>query len=436
MNIFYIAYVLITTCIFLIFWPVFLLYVRLTGRYRDGLYERLGWISPSIKSPLSGSPRIWMHAASLGEIRGAEAVVGVLKKLFPGCYIIVSTMTEHGRNLASDIFGKEVRVIYAPFDIIFLVRRALDNIRPDILVFLETEIWPAWISEAYGKGIRIAMINGRISPRSIEKYMKVRPFFRDILGKFNVFSMITEEDKRRIISMGADPQKIFVNGNAKFDLLTGLAEDSIERDMRKLFNLEDAAPVLIAGSTRTGEEAMIINAYRKVLKEFPETVLFIAPRHIERAKEIASLIKRNQFEYQLRSELKGDSVKRDKQVVIVDTFGELFKLYSIGAIVFCGASLVPQGGQNPLEPAVWGKPVLYGPSMEDFLDARALLEENNAGIEVSSPEMLAEKVIMLLNNPVLMQGYGVRARDAVLKNRNAAGRHAAAIAGLIRICID
>ena len=333
-------------------------------------------------------------------------------------------------------FGKEVRVIYAPFDIIFLVRRALDNIRPDILVFLETEIWPAWISEAYGKGIRIAMINGRISPRSIEKYMKVRPFFRDILGKFNVFSMITEEDKRRIISMGADPQKIFVNGNAKFDLLTGLAEDSIERDMRKLFNLEDAAPVLIAGSTRTGEEAMIINAYRKVLKEFPETVLFIAPRHIERAKEIASLIKRNQFEYQLRSELKGDSVKRDKQVVIVDTFGELFKLYSIGAIVFCGASLVPQGGQNPLEPAVWGKPVLYGPSMEDFLDARALLEENNAGIEVSSPEMLAEKVIMLLNNPVLMQGYGVRARDAVLKNRNAAGRHAAAIAGLIRICID
>ena len=431
MNIFYIIYLLITTVVFIIFSPVFFLYAIASGRCLHGLNERLGWISPRIISPLSGSQRVWIHAASLGEIRVAEAVIGVLKKAIPGSSIIVSTMTEHGRNLATEIFDKDICVIYAPVDIIFFVRGALNRIRPDVLVFLEAEIWPSWISEARRKGIKIAMINGRISPRSFSRYLSLRPLFKNILGKFDSFSMITEEDKRRIMAMGADPVKIVVNGNAKYDLLTELADFSIEKDMRRIFNLEETTPVFIAGSTRTGEEAMLIDVYKKIIKEFPETVLFIAPRHIARAKDIASLLERNQLEYQFRSEFKDGSSKRDKRVVIVDSFGELFRLYSIGTIIFCGGSLVPLGGQNPLEAAVWGKPVLYGPSMEDFLDAKALLEGNNAGIEVSTPEMLTEKVIMLLGDKALMQGYGARARDSIFKNRKAAERHAAVIAGLL-----
>jgi 3-deoxy-D-manno-octulosonic-acid transferase len=231
--------------------------------------------------------------------------------------------------------------------------------------------------------------------------------------------------------MGADPEKVFVNGNAKFDLLKGLAESSAETEMRTLFSLKDAVPVLIAGSTRTGEEEIVIDAYKQIINEFPDTVLFIAPRHIERSKDIAALLEKNRLKYQFRSDIKYPSVKRDRQVVIIDSFGELFRLYSIGTVIFSGASLVPLGGQNPLEAAIWGKPVLYGPSMEDFLDARALLEENNAGIEVSSADMLAEKVIMLLRDKILLDGFGSRARDSVLKNRKAAERHAAVVANIL-----
>jgi 3-deoxy-D-manno-octulosonic-acid transferase len=431
MNIYYIIYVLLTTVIFIFIFPFLFLYALVSGRYMKGLNERLGWISPNISKSLSGSPRIWIHAVSLGEVRVAEAIIGELKRLIPESSITVSSMTEHGKNLATELFGKEIRVIYAPLDIILFVRMALKRLRPDALIFLEAEIWPAWISEARRKGVKLAILNGRISPGSFNRYLRLRPLFKYILSKFDSFSMITEEDQRRITAMGADPARIVVNGNAKFDLLSGLTDASVKKEMQRLFNLEETVPVLIAGSTRTGEEAMIIDAYNKIIRKFPETVLLIAPRHIERAKEISALLERNQLEYQYRSELKDSSIQRDKQVVIVDSFGELFRIYSIGTIIICGGSLVPLGGQNPLEPAVWAKPVIYGPFMENFLDARALLEGNNAGIEVSGPDMLAEKALMLLSDRMLMEGYGSRARDAVLKNRKVAERHARVIADIL-----
>jgi 3-deoxy-D-manno-octulosonic-acid transferase len=166
------------------------------------------------------------------------------------------------------------------------------------------------------------------------------------------------------------------------------------------------------------------------MKEFPDTVLLIAPRHIERTAEIRSLLERRGFRYQLRSELHDDGAKRTESIVIINTFGELFKLYSIGTIVFCGASLVPLGGQNPLEAAVWGKIVFYGPSMEDFLDAKAMLEEVGAGISVSSPEMLAEKVLWFFRHPETLKSYSDLAREAIIRNQKAADKHASVIAGL------
>jgi len=243
--------------------------------------------------------------------------------------------------------------------------------------------------------------------------------------------MISVNDKERITAMGADPARVVINGNAKFDLLVELADPSIENEIRDAFSLDGKTPVFIAGSTRTGEEEIIIEAYRNIIKEFPETILFIAPRHIKRSKNIASLLERNGLEYQFRSKFDKGSGIRERQVVILDTFGELFRLYSAGTVIFCGGSLAPMGGQNPLEAAVWGKPVLYGPSMENFLDAKALLEGNNAGIEVSTPEMLAEKVIILFMDRTLREEYGYRARDSLLKSSKAARRHAEVIADII-----
>ncbi len=393
--------------------------------------ERLGHIPPKLVQTLSGSPRIWIHAVSLGEVKVADSIINALRQILPACSVIVSTTTKHGRELATETFGDNIPVVYAPADFIGSVRKALFRVHPDILVFLETELWPAWITEAHRMGIKTALINGRISVRSIGRYLKFRPFFREVLRNVDAFSMISNEDSTRIRSMGADPGKIEVHGNAKYDLLVSLADPAMETQMQEILNLKPSSPVFVAGSTRGGEEAMVLDAYERIVKEFPDTVLIIAPRHIERTAEIRSLLERGGFRYQLRSEIDGGAAKRTEPVVIINTFGELFKLYSIGTVVFCGASLVPLGGQNPLEAAVWSKVVFYGRSMENFLDAKAMLEEVGAGIAVSGSEMLAKKALWFLRHPDSLKMLGARARKAVIRNQNAADKHAKVIAGLI-----
>jgi 3-deoxy-D-manno-octulosonic-acid transferase len=431
MNILYGAYTLLTGGVFLSCLPPFWIYTRLSGRHGENLKERLGHVSPKLAQTLSGSPRIWIHAVSLGEVKVAAPIIKALRQILPGCSVMVSTTTKHGRELATETFGEDIPVVYAPIDFIGSVRKALSRVRPDVLVFMETEIWPAWLTEARRMGIKTVLANGRISVRSIGSYLKLRLFFREVLRNVDAFSMIMEEDGARIRAMGADPKKIEINGNAKYDFLVGLADPAMEREMRQILNLEASHPVFVAGSTRGGEEAMVLDAYERILREFPDTVLIIAPRHIERTPEIGSLLQKRGFRYQLRSELDIDGAKRTEPVVIINTFGELFRLYSVGTVVFCGASLVPLGGQNPLEAAVWGKVVFYGPSMEDFLDAKSLLEEVGAGIPVSNPEMLAEKAIWFIRHPDALKTYGARAREAVIRNQDAAEKHARVIAGLI-----
>lgn len=431
MNPLYTAYTALTSGIFLTCFPPFWIYTRLSGRFNRDLKERLGLIPHTRTKDLTGSPRIWIHAVSLGEIKVADAIIKSLSRLIPGCSIILSTATEHGRNLAEKTFGEDIPVIYAPIDTIFSVRQALFRVRPHVMVFLETEIWPAWLAEAHRMGIKTVLVNGRISIRSIGGYLKFRSFFREILKNVHAFSMIMKVDAARIRAMGADPEKIEINGNAKYDLLGSQVDPAFETEMRQSLNLDHSDRVFVAGSTREGEEVMVLDAYEEILKQFPDAILIIAPRHIDRTPAIEALVRGRGFTYQLRTDLQSDTEKRTEPVVIINVFGELFKLYSVGTVVFCGASLVPLGGQNPLEPAVWGKTVFYGPSMEDFLDAKALLEDADAGISVSSPEMLAEKVIWFLSHPDALKAYGARAKEAVLRNQNAAEKHARVIAGLV-----
>jgi len=421
-----------TSGLFLLLFPFFLLYTKLTGRYSHHLRERLGLIPLEAVQRLTGRPRIWIHAVSLGEVKVAGSIIGALRHIMPGCSIIISSMTEHGRNLARDTFGEEILVVYAPIDFVGSVRKALSLVRPDAMIFLETEIWPAWLFEARRMGIKTALINGRISVRSIDGYLKLRPFFKEVLKNLDLFSMILREDGVRIRSMGADPLRIEINGNAKYDLFATAPDPDIEMKMRQTLNLDTSRRVIVAGSTRRGEEEMVLDAYEKALGEFPDTILIIVPRHIDRTSEIGALINSRGLKYQLRTEIGEGKERRTEKVVIINTFGELFKVYSIGTIVFCGASLVPLGGQNPLEPAAWGKVVLYGPSMEDFLDAKDLLERAGAGVPVSAPGELGKKILWLLGHPEESMGFGDRARKAVLKNQGAAEKHARAIERLLR----
>ena len=425
----YTAYTALTSGIFLTGFPLFWLYTRLSGRHRRGLKERLGFVPIVVSSSSQDGPRIWIHAASLGEVKVAAPIISSLRGLVPACSLFLSTTTDHGQDLANNTF-RNIPVVYAPIDTTFSVKRALYRIRPKVMVFLETEIWPAWLVEAHRMGIKTALINGRISERSIGRYLRFRPFFTEVLNHFDVLSMILGGDARRIKDMGADPVKIEVNGNAKYDLLAGQANPLIAEEMRRILNLDPSQTVFVAGSTRDGEEAIILDVFEKIRGPFPDTVLIIAPRHIDRTPAIESMLRTRGLHYQRRSDLGENGAKRDASVVLMNSFGELFSLYSVGTINFCGASLVPLGGQNPLEAAAWGKPVFYGPSMEDFMDAKGLLEDLNAGIEIGGAVAFAEKAIWFLKHPEALKEFGQRAREAAMKNRGAAEKHAGVIARL------
>jgi 3-deoxy-D-manno-octulosonic-acid transferase len=431
MNIVYKAYNFLITGFFFVFSPPFWLYTRITGRYRDGIHQRLGFYPKSVVDRISGSPKIWLHAASVGEVSAAVAIIESLKRLIPHCAIILSTTTEHGQTSARDKLQSKATCVYAPIDFIVSVRKALSTIRPDILVCLETEIWPNWLFEARRMGVRLALVNGRISVRSIKGYLKIRCLIREALRQVESFSMIREADAQRLMMLGVPREKIVVNGNAKFDLLLPMADASIKGEIEKFYNLNGNIPVFVAGSTRGSEHEIVVDVYEKILETLPETLLIIAPRHLERVRYIKDMVLRRGFSCQFKTDIDKPGGFRTASVVIMDTIGDLQSTYSIASIVFCGGSLEPLGGQNILEAAVWGKPVLYGPSMDDFLDAKALLDKTGGGIQVKDGRELTERALYYLTHPAEADTVGRLAKEAVMLNKGAADNHADVICRLL-----
>lgn len=431
MNLAYKVYNLFITAFFFILFPLFWIYSRLTGRYGAGLKQRLGIYPKSVIDGISGSPRIWIHAASVGEVNVGVAIIESLTRLMPDCAIILSTTTEHGQALASDKLRSKAVCIYAPLDFIISVRKTLSAIRPDILVCLETEIWPNWLFEARRKGVKTALVNGRISIRSIKGYIRIRPLIREALKQVAGFSMIRETDAQRLMMLGVSRERIEINGNAKYDLLIHQSDASLKKENEKRYNLNGEKPVFVAGSTRGSEHEMVLNVYEKIAQTLPETLLIIAPRHLKNIRQIKDMVKARGFSCQVKTEIDKTGCLRSASVVVVDTIGDLKSTYSIASVVFCGGSLEPLGGQNILEAAVWGKPVLYGPSMEDFLDAKAILDRTGGGIQVKNERELAEKVLYFLTHPNEAAAVGQLAKKAVKSNKGAADKHAALIYRLL-----
>jgi len=403
------------------------LFASLGGRNPDAFRQRLGLHPRQSVGHPGRSPRIWLHAVSVGEVGVAEALVDALEALLPDSAIILSTTTAHGQAQARTRLGARAECIYAPVDFSAAVRRALTAVQPDVLVCLETEIWPNWLFEAHRRGIRLAMVNGRISVRSIDGYLKVRPLIKETLALVDAFSMVSREDAKRIRMLGAPADRIFVNGNAKFDSLLPEADPAAAREMTALYGLTGDEPVFVAGSTRGTEAETILDAYCRIIAAVPRTVLIIVPRHPHRAARIEQAARSRGLDVQLRSRLGENGRRRTAPVVIVDTIGELQATYAIASVVFCGGSLVPLGGQNVLEAAVWGKPVLYGPSMEDFLDAKHLLEGARGAIPIAGVHDLIDTSIYYLTHRRQALALGGRARTAVMASRGAARRHAALI---------
>ncbi len=385
---------------------------------------------------MPGRPKIWIHAVSVGEVKAAEAIVHALDTSRAKASILLTTTTMTGQRYARRQFGNRATVRYAPVDLWRVTDRFLSVHRPDLLVCVETEIWPNWIAKSNGAGIKTVFLNGRISARSIRSYMKIRRLIKPVLEKVDAFSMISDSDARRIIRLGAPAHRVQINGNVKMDAHISDRDDAVLEDLKRFYAVDDHTPVFIAGSVRGAEAEILMDVYARLAAEVSDLVFIIAPRHIEKSSRIATLARAKGIEWQYRTELGSAGARRVAPVVILDTIGELRYVYSIASVVFCGASLVPLGGQNVLEAAVWAKPVLYGPSMEDFEEARVLLETFGGGICVKDGMELTDRAIHLLKHADEARRLGRLAKQAVLSNQGAARRHARVITDLLPMPVE
>lgn len=408
--------------------PYWGLKILVTGKYRKSLGAKLGRAARGTTEAPEGSPRIWVHAVSVGEVTAAAPVIACLRKRMPGACIILSTSTETGQDMARSIVSEASDIIYYPLDIPGVVKKVMNRVRPDIFVPVETELWPNFIRICNERGTKIIMVNGRLSPRSFRRYRQTRLFWKGIVRLIDTTGVISQRDAHRLQAIGMDPSRIHVMGNAKYDGLAARAEDSLEQDMRQRLHIAPGSRVFMAASTHAGEEKIVIDVYRTLLATYSDLILILVPRHPERGTEVRSLVMQAGFSDIISvTDINGGTERAGERIIIIDVIGELFKAYSLATVVFCGGSLVPRGGQNILEAAAWGKVVLYGPSMDDFVNERTALEEVGAGITVKTGAELADRIITLLKDPDSLAKGGSRGRHAVLANRGAAQRYAAMI---------
>jgi 3-deoxy-D-manno-octulosonic-acid transferase len=405
--------------------PYFLLKIIFTGKYSKSLVQKLGGRQARILANLKDGPRLWIHAVSVGEVTATAPIVASLKTKRPEVKIIFSTSTETGQEMARKFIKEADAFIYFPLDIPYIVRKMIKLAKPDVFVLVETELWPNFLRVCESLRIKALMVNGRISPRSYRKYRLTSFFWKRILYNLNAAGMIAEIDAVRLKNIGMNSAKIKVLGNAKYDALAALATPVLQKEIARRFNVRKNERFFVAGSTHEGEEKIIIDVYQELLKHYPEFKLIIVPRHIERTKDILVLLRQENFNDVLTlTDINNGRERCDERIIVIDVIGELFKIYSLATIVYCGGSLVPKGGQNILEAAAWGKVIFYGPSMEDFSEEKTLLEDVGCGTTIKSAEELLQKILQALKNPEELQHRGDRGKSAILANIGAAARYA------------
>lgn len=386
--------------------PFFAPYRWLTGRPIAGLGQRLGIFNLNLKPGPGGGARLWFHAASVGEVQAALSLVAALKKDGLKAEIIVTSVTEQGLLAAKRIFGGSATCLYAPLDLPWVVKRFLRQLKPSAYLCLETELWPVMLRLAKAQGIPALLVNGRLSERSFRRYARLSGLTRETLACFDRAAVCQEDDRQRYQALGMAPERLAVCGNAKYDLtladlcrpeaaLAGLDGEGLRatapKFYRKLLGLGDQ-PVLIAGSTHSGEEELLLAAWQALRADIPDLILIVAPRHLERLGTLAGQWRAQGLKFQTTSQLRAGQ-GRESDLLLLDRMGELARLYAVATYVFCGGSLTPKGGHNLMEPALWGKPPLFGPHMQDFADARLLLEGQGAGFTVRDGQELRARIL-------------------------------------------
>lgn len=396
----------------------FLLYI--------GLFLALPWYAlrfrkylPTLKDRL-GYPNIpklrrsvWIHAVSVGEVKSVQGLIEKLRPAHPGQPIVVSTSTPAGQELARNTAGLADHVIYFPLDLPGILRRTLDLVNPELVLIAETEIWPNFLRECRKRNIRVVMVNGRISDRSFPRYRFARRWLKRVLDDYTLLGMQTETDRERIQSIGADGSKVTVFGNLKYD--AGQASSTLSPEYSEL--LAQLPSLWIAASTMPDEEAFILAAFVQLRLHHPGLKLMIAPRHPHRFGAVEELVRAMGLSCGLRSRMQ---IRAD--VLLLDSIGELASVFRYASVVFMGGTLVPRGGHNILEPAAVGKPIVFGPHMENFQEIRRQFLDADAAVEVGDTSGLVEAVDRLLADTAAANALGERARRVVEQNSGATER--------------
>ncbi|MGH9373309.1 MAG: 3-deoxy-D-manno-octulosonic acid transferase [Vicinamibacterales bacterium] len=427
----YAAYSVLIVLFFLIMSPYFIYQALRYRKYVGNLPQRLGYLPLSFN--FDGDESIWIHAVSVGEVLTARALLPQLRERYPRLRICLSTTTMTGQQVARSNLQYVDEVFYFPFDLGPIVSRTMRLVKPKLFIMMETEIWPNLLRACRRAGVKTVLANGRISSRSYPRYRLARPFFRRVLADVDRFCMQSEESARRIIEMGAERDRVSVTGSLKFDSLEHPGASAIDRGRNRVlryFRLSPGRPVIIAASTLKGEEEPLLEAFRRVRANWGNALLIIAPRKPERFEEVDALARRAGWRVARRTELAVDSEPR-VDVVVLDTIGELAQLYQVATAVFVGGSLVDAGGHNLLEPAVFGKPIVLGPHMQNFAEIARTFVDNRGAIQVQSEDELETRIVELLSDPVQRASLGAAARALVEANRGAKTKSMAVIAQLL-----
>jgi 3-deoxy-D-manno-octulosonic-acid transferase len=415
----YVVYSLLTFLGFILVSPYFMYQALRHGKYVGSLRQRLGYLP--ITMNVDGEESIWIHAVSVGEALTARALVADLRERYPRLRLYLSTTTMAGQQVARRSLQGVDAVFYFPFDWDFIVRRTLNIVKPRVFVMMETEIWPNLLRMCRARGVRTVVINGRISSRSYPRYKMMRPFFRRVLADVDRFCMQSDESARRLIDLGADPARVAITGSLKFDSLqtpTPVAHGRPRERVLRFFRIPPNRVVIIAGSTMKGEEAAMLRAFERVKSISPGALMVLAPRNPERFGEAERLARESGFVTVRRSDLPIDTDPR-AEVVVLDTVGELAQLYQLATAVFVGGSLVDHGGHNILEPAIFGKPIVFGPHMQNFQEIADAFVANGAAVQIHSGRDLEQTMLGFVTDPVRRARLGAAARALVEANRGA-----------------
>lgn len=413
----------------LLLWPVWGAYLGLVPKARAGFWQKLGFFPEALKSRLSNKPkpRVWFHTVSVGEFNAIKSLVSELKDPYD---VVISTTTRTGQELAQRTFP-ELAIFYFPFDFRPVIRNVLQQIRPDLVIIAETEIWPNFIDQVTRKfKTPLILINGRLSQRSFKGYLWIQPLIKPCLRQITHLYMQSQADADRISELGQlPPEQLTVVGNLKFDLLPTVDPEK-RRFLAHLLDIHPGDTVLTLASTHSGEDLPLLESYLRLKKDFPELKLILAPRHPERLGEIRNILNNKAASYAVRSQLTEAEPNR-QPIVVLDSIGELLTVYSLSSIAVMGGSFIERGGQNPLEPISQRVPVILGPHMHNFAEINRLVRENNAGCPVQDQEALINAVTSLLTQPEIYNGIAENGLQLIENNRGAKEIISKAIRGFL-----